>query len=76
MKLLALALALAAGVRFENVGPQAGFLQAIPNGGRFVTEWTYAPGVGMIALRTTASQGGKQQEQTSLQLLRFEKDAQ
>ena len=51
MKLLALALALAAGVRFENVGPQAGFTQAIPNGGdrskQFIIETT-GSGVGFI----------------------------
>ena len=51
MKLLALALALATGVRFENVGPQAGFTEAIPNGGdrskQFIIETT-GSGVGFI----------------------------
>ena len=49
--------------------------QAIAAGGRYVTEWTYAPGVGLIALKTRAVQGGKEQEQTSLQLYRFDKAA-
>ena len=40
-----------------------------------MTEWTYAPGVGLVALRTRTLQGGKEQEQASLQLVRFEHDA-
>ena len=47
--------------------------QAIAAGGRYLTEWTYAPGVGLVSLKTRAAQGGKEQEQTSLQLVRFDK---
>lgn len=45
--------------------------QALPNGVRYVTEWSYAPGVGLVSLRTSTLSGGRTQEQTSLQLVGF-----
>jgi hypothetical protein len=40
--------------------------------GKFVTEWTYAPRVGMVQLVTsTLDPRGQQQEQTRLQLVAF-----
>jgi hypothetical protein len=47
--------------------------QPLANGGKFVTEWTYAPGVGMVQLVTTTSDAkGKQHEQTRLQLVAYQ----
>lgn len=44
--------------------------QPLPNGGRFVTEWKYAPGVGLVELRTSvAGKDGKSQDQTHLELV-------
>jgi hypothetical protein len=40
--------------------------------GRYVTEWTYAPGVGLVELRTSAVTGGKIVPQTQLSLVSFE----
>jgi len=48
-------------------------VQSLPAGGRYTTEWTYAPGIGLVALKTTAQQKGKEQPQTSLQLVSFER---
>jgi len=47
--------------------------QPLPKGaGRFVTEWTYAPKVGMVALVTsTIDKSGMQKEQTRLQLVAY-----
>jgi hypothetical protein len=46
--------------------------QVLPKGGKFVTEWTYAPKVGMIQVVTsTVDQKGQQQEQTRLQLVAY-----
>ena len=52
-------------------------VQSISGGGRFTTEWTYAPGIGLVALKTTAQQKGQAapQEQTSLQLVTFDRGA-
>lgn len=47
--------------------------QPLPKGGRFVTEWTYAPGVGLARIITsTIGATGKQQEQTRLQLVAYQ----
>ena len=44
----------------------------LPNGARFVTEWTYAPGVGLVALRTFRTNAqGKETTQTSLTLVSY-----
>lgn len=44
--------------------------QPLPNGGRFVTEWTYAPGVGMVEMRTSVlARDGTSQDQTHLELV-------
>ena len=45
--------------------------QPLPNGARFVTEWTYAPGVGLIALRTFTRAQGKEETQTQLTLIAY-----
>jgi len=46
--------------------------QPIKTGGKFVTEWTYAPKVGMVELVTsTVDAKGKQTEQTRLQLVAY-----
>jgi len=47
--------------------------QPLPkNGGAFVTEWTYAPNVGLVQLVTsTVDPRGHQQEQTRLQLVAY-----
>jgi hypothetical protein len=46
--------------------------QPLPKGGKFVTEWTYAPRVGMVELVTsTMDDHGKQTEQTRLQLVAY-----
>jgi hypothetical protein len=46
--------------------------QVLPKGGKFVTEWTYAPRVGMVRLVTsTIDSKGQQQEQTRLQLVAY-----
>jgi hypothetical protein len=46
--------------------------QPLPNGARFVTEWTYGPGVGLVALRTfRTSAQGKETTQTSLTLVSY-----
>ena len=50
--------------------------EPLPPGGQFVTEWTYAPHVGLVALRTrTISAAGKEQEQLRLSLTKFDKGA-
>jgi hypothetical protein len=48
-------------------------LQSLPAGGRYTTEWTYAPGIGLVALKTSAQQKGVEQPQTSLLLVSFER---
>lgn len=46
--------------------------QPLGKKGKFVTEWTYARGVGMVQLVTsTVDAQGKQQEQTRLQLVAY-----
>jgi hypothetical protein len=45
--------------------------QPLPGGARFVTEWTYAPGIGLVALRTYTSTQGKEKTQTSLTLVAY-----
>lgn len=48
-------------------------VQSLPGGGKYTTSWTYAPGIGLVALKTTAQQKGVEQEQTSLQLVSFDR---
>jgi hypothetical protein len=48
-------------------------VQALPAGGKYSTEWSYAPGIGLVALKTSAAQKGVEQEQTSLQLVSFDR---
>ena len=48
-------------------------VQSLPGSGRYTTQWTYAPGIGLVALKTTAQQRGVEQEQTSLQLVSFDR---
>ena len=44
--------------------------QPLPKGGRFVTEWKYAPGKGLVDLRTSVvAPDGKSQDQTHLELV-------
>ena len=44
--------------------------QPLKNGGKFVTEWTYAPGVGLASIETsTVDAKGARQNQTALQLV-------
>jgi hypothetical protein len=44
--------------------------QPLPHGARFVTEWTYAPGVGLVELRTSVlGEDGNSQDQTHLELV-------
>ena len=51
-------------VRNESPLPQ--------NAGKFVTEWTYAPKVGLVQLLTsTVDAKGRQQEQTRLLLVAY-----
>jgi hypothetical protein len=46
--------------------------QPLAKGGKFVTEWTYARGVGLVQLVTsTVDAQGRQQEQTRLQLVAY-----
>jgi hypothetical protein len=46
--------------------------QPLKTGGKFVTEWTYAPRVGMVQLLTsTVDAKGRQEEQTRLQLVDY-----
>ena len=46
--------------------------QLLQKGARFVTEWTYAPKVGLVQLVTsTLDAKGRQQEQTRLQLVAY-----
>jgi hypothetical protein len=46
--------------------------QPLAKKGSFVTEWTYAPSVGMVQLVTsTLDAQGRQQEQTRLQLVAY-----
>ncbi len=46
--------------------------QPLPKGGKFVTEWTYAPHVGLVELRTSVvAADGKSQDQTHLELVTF-----
>jgi hypothetical protein len=46
--------------------------QPLKSGGKFVTEWTYAPKVGMVQLVTsTVDGGGRREEQTRLQLVDY-----
>jgi hypothetical protein len=46
--------------------------QPLPKGGKFITEWTYAPKVGLVELITrTLAPNGKAQDQTRLQLVAF-----
>ena len=46
--------------------------QPLKQGGKFVTEWTYAPKVGLAQIATsTIDSKGRQQEQTKLQLVAF-----
>jgi hypothetical protein len=48
-------------------------VQSLPGSGKYTTEWSYAPGIGLVALKTTAQQRGVEQEQTSLQLVSFDR---
>ena len=44
--------------------------QPLPKSGKFVTEWTYAPKVGLVDLRTSVvAADGKSQDQTHLELV-------
>ncbi len=46
--------------------------QPLKTGGKFVTEWTYAPKVGMVQLVTsTIDPKGRQEDQTRLQLVDY-----
>jgi hypothetical protein len=45
--------------------------QPLPSGARFVTEWTYAPGIGLVALRTYTSAQGKERTQISYTLVAY-----
>ena len=46
--------------------------QPLKNGGKFVTEWTYARKVGLVLLVTsTLDPHGRQQEQTRMQLVAY-----
>jgi len=46
--------------------------QVLAKGGKFVTEWTYAPKVGLVQLLTsTVDAKGRQQEQTRLLLVAY-----
>ena len=46
--------------------------QVLAKGGKFVTEWTYAPKVGLVQLVTsTVDAKGRQQEQTRLLLVAY-----
>jgi len=46
--------------------------QPLKKGTRFVTEWTYAPKVGLAQISTsTIDAKGRQQEQTKLQLVAY-----
>ncbi|MGZ6144050.1 MAG: hypothetical protein ACXWLM_11980 [Myxococcales bacterium] len=46
--------------------------QPLKNGGKFVTEWTYAPKIGLAGIETsTLDAKGAQQEQTRLQLVSY-----
>jgi hypothetical protein len=46
--------------------------QALKQGGKFVTEWTYAPKVGLAQIATsTIDAKGRQQEQTKLLLVAY-----
>jgi hypothetical protein len=46
--------------------------QPLKKGTRFVTEWTYAPKVGLAQISTsTIDARGRQQEQTKLQLVAY-----
>ncbi len=46
--------------------------QPLKNGGRFVTEWTYAPKVGLAQIETSTVDGrGAKQVQTQLQLVDY-----
>ena len=50
--------------------------EPLAQGTSFVTEWTYAPGVGLVALHTkTVTSAGKEQEQLRLALVKFEQAA-
>ena len=50
--------------------------EPLEHGGVFITEWTYAPQTGLVALRTrTVSIEGKEQEQLRLTLSKFERAA-
>jgi hypothetical protein len=69
--------------RFEvtSTGAQAGKFtgcaivrneQPIQKGGKFVTEWTYAPRVGLVQVRTfTVATSGKEVPQTQLDLVDY-----
>ena len=39
--------------------------------GKFITEWTYAPGVGLVKMKTSVDDGGKSVPQMSLSLIEF-----
>ncbi len=46
--------------------------QPLAKGSKFVTDWTYAPRVGLVALVTrTVDAAGKSQDQTKLQLVAY-----
>jgi hypothetical protein len=46
--------------------------QPIPKGGKFVTEWTYAPKVGLVQIKTfTVAGSGKEVPQTQLDLVDY-----
>jgi hypothetical protein len=46
--------------------------QPLPKGGKFITDWTYAPKVGLAQIVTsTVDSRGRQQEQTKLQLVAY-----
>ena len=46
--------------------------QPLKEGGKFVTEWTYAPKVGLVQVATsTIDAKGRQHEQTKLQLVAY-----
>src|SRR5262249_9155452 len=46
--------------------------QPIPKGGKFITEWTYAPKVGLVQIKTfTVAATGKEVPQTQLDLVDY-----
>jgi len=46
--------------------------QPLAKGGKFITEWTYAPRIGLVQVATkTLAASGKEQDQTKLQLVAY-----